>query len=138
MPYEKRALPSAKGEAKWLCETYGVEFCQTLDAWCNKIVEHAPSRPELLMMVPIDDILDVGHKPWSYVWNELRDRTITDRLRSLLTFLKTRKPPFELMAVHVRILTQNTYWVNVIAVVRIDRVEEHVEFTLFTWYGDGD
>lgn len=138
MAYEKRARPSAKGEAAWLCQTYGTDFCETLHAWCNKVVEYAPTRPEALMMVPLEEVLDDAQKPWSYVWQELRDRTVIDRLRSLLTFLAQRKPPYELMAVHARILTQSTYWVNVIAVVRIDRVEHVVEFTLFTWYGDGD
>jgi hypothetical protein len=136
MAYERTGLRTAKSEAKWLCETYGGEFCKIFNTWCDCIVEHAPSNPKHLMLVPLQEILDRNHSKWGYVWETLRDKTAVDRLRSLVTFLQTRKPPFEQMAAQVRILTQDKFWVNVIAVVHVDRVNEHVEFQLFYWYGD--
>ena len=136
MPYSKKARPSAKREKAWLCETYGSEFCQTFNEWCEKIVEHAPENPGALLLIPLEEILEEKTNPWSYVWRQLKDRTALDRLRSLISFIKNRKPPFQLFAVQARFLTQGMYWINVIAIVELDHVDKEVIFSYFHWYGD--
>jgi hypothetical protein len=138
MRYEKRALPGAQNEKRYLCETYGADFCRALEQWCDSIVEHAPGNANSLFLIPLDEVLDEFDSPWSYVWKQIRDQTAIDRLRSLVAFIRDRKPPFELLASHARFLTQDTFWVNVIAVVNVDRVRKRVEFTYFHWYGDGE
>lgn len=136
MAFRLKILPSALREKQWLCETYGSEFCGSLNRWCERIAECVPDQMDTLCLIPIEEVLDAKHKPWSYVWSELRDRTVSDRLRSLLTFLKTLKPPFEVVAAQARFFTQERFWVNVIAVTKIDRVDNEVTVTLLTWYGD--
>ncbi len=136
MSFKKKILGSAKHEKNYLCQTYGNDFCVALEEWCNKIVELAPHQPRTLHLIPLEDVLDTEHKPWSYVWQKIRDKTALDRLRSLVSFIQSRKPPYELIAAQVRIHAQGAYWVNVIAVVEVDRVEEDVIFTYLTWFGD--
>jgi hypothetical protein len=136
MAYRKQILPEAKKEKKWHCETYGGSFSEMFEAWCESIVECAPDQRKKLLLVPLDEILNEEHSKWGYVWKNVKDQTATDRVRSLLTFLRTRKPPFELFAVHVRIHTQELFWINIIAVVHLNRVSETVVFTYFYWYGD--
>ncbi|MGM0485543.1 MAG: hypothetical protein ACQESR_02140 [Planctomycetota bacterium] len=123
---------------KWLCETYGSDFRTALENWCDEIAKHAPFNTGALLLVPLEEVLDNAEKPWSYVWQQLQDRTAVDRLRSLLAVIRDRRPPFELLATEARFLTQETFWINIIAVVRVDRVSKQVHFTYFHWYGDGE
>lgn len=136
MAFRLKILPSALSEKQWLCETYGAEFCGSLNRWCEGIGECLPDRIGTLHLIPIEEVLDTEHQTWSYVWNELKDRTISDRLRSLLVFLRTGKPPFELLAAQARFFTQERFWVNVICVVNVDRLNQEVTVSLLHWYGD--
>ncbi len=136
MAFRLKILPSALREKQWLCETYGPDFCSSLNQWCQSIAECLPDKMETLCLIPLEEVLEVEHKPWSYVWSELRDRTILDRLRSLLVFLESKRPPFEVVASQARFFAQERFWINVIAVSKIDRVDKEVTVTLLTWYGD--
>lgn len=137
MTFKRRILPSASREARWLCDTYGRDFSRAFDRWCRKIVSDAPSNPQSLMLVPLEEVLDEVKPPWAHIWSELQDRTTLDRLRSLKIFIQTRKPPFELLAAHRRFLSLGSAWINVIAVVNVNRLDEAVEFDQFHWFGDG-
>lgn len=137
MPYRKKSYPSAKSERKWLCETYGTDFCKSFEAWCDLIVEFAPKDPSKLFLIPLEEVLDDAKSPWAHVWSTLKDQTIVDRLRSLIAFLKKQAPPYVMYAVHVRLLAQDRFWVNVDTVVHVDHVKEEVVFVEYHWYGDG-
>jgi hypothetical protein len=136
MAYKKKIYPEAKSEKQWLCSTYGNEFCEALETWCEHVLQCAPDNPKSLLLIPLEEVLDETHDKWGYVWKKIRDQTALDRLKSLIAFIHTRKPPYELLAAHARIHTQGAYWVNVITVVEVDRASEVINFTLFTWYGD--
>ena len=138
MDFSKKLLPSAKREKKWRCETYGTDFRKAFEKWCDEIAKHAPFNKGALLLVPLQDVLDNAEKPWSYVWQQLKDRTAIDRLRSLAATIRDHRPPFELLATETRFLTQEAFWINIIAVVRVDRVSKQVHFTYFHWYGDGE
>lgn len=136
MDYRILTYPSAKSEKQWLCETYGMVFCEEFDAWCRHIVRLAPHNPKALNQVSLDDLLDEKHKPWSYVWREVKDKTAIDRLKSLKAFLGSGRPPIELIAVHARFLVQNRFHINIDAIARIDRGDKSVSFVNYTWFGD--
>ena len=128
MTFKRRILPSARREARWLCDTYGRDFSRAFDRWCSKIVSRAPSNPESLFLVRLEEVLDEVKSPWAHVWSELQDRTALDRLRSLMIFIQERKPPFELLAAKHRFLSLGSAWINVIAVVNVNRLDEALEF----------
>jgi hypothetical protein len=53
-----------------------------------------------------------------------------------LHFVKNKNPPFELLAAHERFLVMDSFVVNVIAVVNVNRLDEAVEIVKFDWFGD--
>ncbi len=57
MPFQLEILPSALREKRWLCETYGGEFCDALNHWCQGIAECLPNDMGTLHLIPIEDVL---------------------------------------------------------------------------------
>lgn len=94
----EETLAKRQERKKWLCETYGTDFRKAFEKWCDEIAKHAPFNKGTLLLVPLQEVLDNAEKPWSYVWQQLKDRTAIDRLRSLAATIRDHRPPFELLA----------------------------------------
>jgi hypothetical protein len=136
MQYKRKAFPSARREAKWLCDTYGADFKAAFDKWCDEIVQVIPNNPTSLPLVPLEEVLDHKHSVWGYVWEKCRDRTVIYRLQALMKVIHSRKPPFELYATEATLPALGMIRITVIAVVHIDRVEKSVGFVQFNYSGE--
>jgi len=135
MKFKLKAFPSAKREAQWLCQTYGADFTRAFNKWRDSIVEFLPNKPSSLPLIPLEDVLDRDHSIWGYVWKTAKDKTVFQRIKALMSVIRDRKPPYELHASEAQIFALASTWIEVIAIVHVDRVSQEVWFVQFIYSG---
>jgi hypothetical protein len=136
MSYRSRALPSAKKERQWLCETYGTKFGQQLDAWMTWIVGEATTTPSHPTFLLLEKILTDGPSPIEKTWVRFWSCDFKDQLSATLAFIRTRRPPWEFFVVTKRFFNDR-YWITIDAYIEVNHPKREVVFAKLENYGDG-
>ena len=138
MPYHRKGYPSAKREADWLCKTYGADFAQAFVKWRDDIVATAPDNPNALCLVSVNEVFNPQYSTLAHLWERWQDLDGLQRLKALKSTIESRRPPFELLAAEASFFALDSFWLKIIAIFDIDRVEQTVTFIQFIWYGEDE
>lgn len=135
MPYRNQALPSAKEEKRWLCDTYGVGFGDSLESWIDSLVRCGAAVSDEITVCPLQDVIRNAQSPAQFVRRRLGRSSSREILKAFLTFIRNRRPPWESLVARKRIFNDG-YYVCIDAYFEVDHSNKRMVFTKLDHYGD--
>ena len=136
MPYTVQALPSAKAERAWLCETYGIAFSEKLAKWLRWLVDAVENDPHNATIVPLQWVIENSPSPYEFAMEKFRSASLGEQAQAILTFLSKRRPMWESLVARVRV-QNDRYWITLDAFFEVNHGSRKVVFTKLEFYGDG-